>query len=86
MSKRCHCDTASTNGYLLGISSGWEQASDKLLEIASSHFQRGQDDQAQELRSLSEQFIDISKERRKRKDEHEAQFPIGEDAHNLQDE
>lgn len=46
-------NTLTTSGYLLGISTGWKEASNWLLKQAGEAFTNGNDKLAQSLRSLA---------------------------------
>lgn len=81
MSKDCHCETASSGSYLLGIVAGWDEAAAALLTKSGEAFLKDDDKRAEVLRGLSKDFQEAAKNRRKQYDQHNVDFPITEDAH-----
>ena len=65
MSEETPKSRAETNGHLLGISTGWEQAAAWLLEQAVKSFTLHNDDEAHVLRSFSAFAKRTSEERRR---------------------
>ena len=62
------------SSYMLGISSGWEQASGAVREKAGTYFKIGNDAAADLYRRLADELLQTSKERRKDYDEREAEY------------
>lgn len=63
-------EESETQGYLLGISAGWGQAADFLLNMAADKFRAGDDETADVLRDTSERFRHMESLRRTEYDEY----------------
>jgi hypothetical protein len=64
VSKETPESIAETRGHLLGISTGWEEAADWLLEQASKSFRAGVDNEARMLRDFAQFALRMSSEKR----------------------
>ena len=64
MSEETPESMAETEGHLLGISSGWKEAADWLLEQAVKSFRAGEDDEAHLLRGFARFALRTSSEKR----------------------
>lgn len=81
MSNQCHCDIAGTNGYLLGIACGLEEASKVTIGMATQLFACSLDEQAKLFRAISSDLMKLATEARARKDKHVIDYPILESEH-----
>jgi len=70
MSEETPESIAETNGYLLGISVGWEQVADHLLDGACSLFRAGQDDLAQQARDFARDARKLAADKRREYEKH----------------
>lgn len=71
---------AQGSSYMLGIASGWEEASQFVLKKAGEYFTLGNDDAADRYRRLSTELMDVHKDRRIAYDEREAEWDRTADA------
>jgi len=71
-------ETSETRGHLLGISTGWGQAADSLLDMATKAFSAGNDDTANLLRDCSRRCREMKSLRRTEYDEYKSEHPAHE--------
>ena len=71
-------ETLETRGHLLGISTGWEQAADFLLDEAAACFRAGNDDDAARLRDYARKCRETASARRLEYDEYKKENAEGE--------
>ena len=69
---------SETRGYLLGISTGWGQAADFLLDIAATEFRAGNDDTATLIRDSARRLRDMESIRRIEYDKYKKEHAKGE--------
>ena len=75
MSEETPESVAMTGGHLLGISSGWKEAADWLLEEAAKSFRAGEDDEADLLRGFAQFALRTSSEKREAYEEYKTAEP-----------
>jgi hypothetical protein len=62
------------SSFMLGIHSGWDEASGWLRQKAGEAFKDGHDKEATTLRNLADEAAKIAQERRDRYDEREREY------------
>ena len=73
MSEKTPESRAADGGYLLGISVGWEQAANYLLDRAAECFRGGKgDSHANALRDHAQACLETSKSKREKYETHES--------------
>ena len=71
-------EQSEQRGYLLGISVGWKQAADFLLDTAAAEFRAGNDDTAMLIRTSARKCREMESTRRTEYDEYWKENAEGE--------
>ena len=71
-------ETSETRGHLLGISTGWGEAADFILDGATAAFRAGDDDTSNLLRNYARKLREMGSLRRTEYDEYKEEHARSE--------
>ena len=71
-------EQSETRGHLLGISTGWGQAADFLLDVAATEWRAGHDETARLIRDSARRLREMENIRRNEYDAYKKDHPAHE--------